>query len=68
MKNLKVGSPPLSYCSADAQILTPMEQTDNLQFSCEKIMKNQEKDKTANRALTGPRCSQQVQLAVRTGC
>lgn len=68
LKNLKVGSPPLSYCSADAQILTQREQTDSLQFSCEKIMTNQEKDKTENRTLTGQLCSQKVQLAIRIGC
>lgn len=50
------------------RVLTPREQTDSLQFSCEKMKTNQEKDRTENRALTRPLCSQQVQLAVRTGC
>lgn len=68
LKTLKVGSPPLSYCSVAVQVLTPREQTDSLQFSCEKIKTNQERDKTGNRALTCPLCSQQVELAIRVGC
>lgn len=67
-RTLKVRTPPPQLLLCCCRVRTPREQTDSLQFSCEKMKTNQEKDRTENRALTRPLCSQQVQLAVRTGC